>query len=139
MEHEFSVYRRYVTIANYPEPKHGKHYKINDIVECRNEDRVCGEDILCAPIFKQIKWWESRTFEELFSIRYIQVSEYNSYYIVGDILEVEGFEVNANCLKPYVVGFKVGSQIIKLDNCMPLEPFKDFKYRNKPRITMQKN
>lgn len=138
-EHEFSVYRRYICLHKYPEPKNGRYLHVGEIAEFRNEDICIGEDnFIESPLFKKLEWYENRTFEQLFSIRYIQVSVYSSYYVVGDILEVDSFEMDLRTLTPKLIGFKCGSQIIKLNNCLPLESYQDYKYRNVAKL-FQKN
>lgn len=130
-EHGFSVYRRYVCLHSYPEPKIGPHLKVGETIEYRNEGICIGEyKYINTPIFRLVEWHEYRTFEQLFSVRYIQVSSYSNYWLVGDILEVDGFSMELDTLTPKLIGFKVGSHTIKLDNCIPLENYDQFKYRN---------
>lgn len=126
-EHNFSVWRRYYVTGNYPEPKHGKWHKQGDIIEIHNESKVIGEDFYIdnPSIFKLLNWWEKRTFEEMFSIRYLQMNA-SQYFIPGDILEVDGFKITENTLDVEFKGFQVMSQILKPCDVLPLRIYKQY-------------
>lgn len=129
-EHDFIAFRRYKAIAHYPEPKHGKWHKIGDIEEIRNNQIVIGEDFYISNplLFKVLDWCEERSFEEIFTLRFIQMSEPYSgnYYIPGDILEIDGFAIDGDRLDPVFIGFKVKGRTIKPDECIPLRYYKQY-------------
>lgn len=137
-EHGFSVYRRYLCLHNYPEPKNGKHLKVGEIKEFKNEDICVGEyDFINTPLFRLLDWYEHRTFEQLFTVKHIQISNYEEYWRVGDILDVEAFALDSKTLYPKFMGFYVGGHKVSPENCIPLMRYEPHKYRQLKTIKVE--
>lgn len=135
-EHDFLALGRFICIQNYPEPKRGTHHQIGDIYQKKIVGKAVGEDIYYEnpSLFRLLDWWEYRTFDEMFSIRYIQISEYKDYFTVGDILEVDEYDIIANDKKPSFHGFISSGHKSSVKRCIPLRKYKDFDRISSTRI-----
>ena len=39
-------------------------------------------------LFKRLEWWEDRTIEDFKRIKYVRVTTYRAYWLVGDLVKV---------------------------------------------------
>lgn len=67
-------------------------------------------------LFKELKWHEHRTLEQLKSIRYMKVIEYEGYWLVGDIVPVRDIEFKNNGT---LYGFRLNSHLHQVHKVVP--------------------
>jgi hypothetical protein len=88
---------RFLFIKDYPESP----FIVGDILSAYEHegriylhDKAKLEPKLFPDNFKELRWWEHRTIEQLSSIRYMKIVSGSSYYGVGDIVEVLDISYN---------------------------------------------
>ncbi len=82
---------RYEVIDIYP----GTPHKKGDVLTSEDLDIVTLSRY--ANIFKALKWWECRTVDEIFKIKFVKIIKKAGYYLVGDINQsIYGYS-GSNC------------------------------------------
>ena len=100
---------RYKVIADYPNPTNTPYvFKKGEVVQFDDEESVLlwkepssdgtryhPESFERYPaIFKELKWFEERTLDELMSVNYVRITIYTGYWRVGDVVNVTDYKID---------------------------------------------
>lgn len=87
---------RFKCIGRYPHSQFiiGEIYTDRMCCEILNPDNIEGCMYVFSgskypAIFKPLEWWQERTIEQLKTVKFVKVIEYEGYWRVGDIVEAE--------------------------------------------------
>jgi len=96
---------RYIIESLYP----GSQYYVGNIIELTKDgwdnwvymyaeqdgyEKKSQEFFYNYPnIFRLLEWWEHRTIEELLTIKYVKIVNYQRYYAIGDIVPIIGMQI----------------------------------------------
>lgn len=50
-------------------------------------------------IFRNLKWWEERLLDELMSVKFVRITIYTGYWIVGDVVKVTDYKIDTKAAK----------------------------------------
>lgn len=68
--------------------------------------------------FRPLAWWEKRTIDEIYSIKYIKVITYVGYHLVGDVLKVTEYKMSG-MMRTTFDSFMVNSHKYTPDTVLP--------------------
>lgn len=83
-------------------------------------------------LFRKLHWAEERLLDDLMSVKFVEITIYTGYWVVGDIVPVSDYEIDTKNKK--LVNYRLGgSQYSKPENCKPAttQQYLDWKIKNK--------
>lgn len=112
-KHEF-LKQRIKCIAPFPGMKR-EGFDHNLVFEATDNDLSL--PTLSPANFRAVHWFEDRKLDDLMSVRFVRITEYTGYWVVGDVVPVSDYQINTKnrTFELYLMS----GQSSRLEKCEP--------------------